>query len=74
MTWWEILLLVGVCVAFVAALGAGIYNKLKGKTGCDCCGSGKTSGGCDGRCAHCHAHNATKRTSPERKKQPRRDR
>ena len=67
MTWWEILILVVVCVGFVAALGVSIYNKIKGKTGCDCCGSGKTSGGCDGCCAHCHAHTEPDAPAPEQK-------
>ena len=67
MTWWEILILVAVCVGFVAALGVCIVNKIKGKSGCDCGGSCKTSDGCDGCCAHCHAHEMPKHTPPEQK-------
>ncbi|MDE6618676.1 MAG: hypothetical protein K2K13_06600 [Clostridiales bacterium] len=60
----EIILLVVMCVAFVAALGVIIYNLVKGKSCCgDCDGcsgchksKAKTSESkCDGHCPHCAA-------------------
>lgn len=51
MTGGEIAVLVGVCVAFVAALGAAIYGKLKHKNGC--CGCCKCSDKADSECKMC---------------------
>ncbi len=46
----EIVVLVIVCVAFVAAVAALIVRKCKGKSGCDCGGSCSE---CGGACPHC---------------------
>ncbi|MDE6401934.1 MAG: hypothetical protein K2L54_04900 [Clostridiales bacterium] len=62
MSGWEIALLVGLCVLFVAAVAVIIYNKARGKSGCDCCDCGKSGKNdspdgskprCDGHCAMC---------------------
>lgn len=47
MSWWEILALVVICVAFAVALGVTLYNKIRGKSGCDCGGACSSCGGCD---------------------------
>ena len=53
MTPWEIAIIVVVAVAFVAAVGAIIYRKVKHKGGCDC--------GC-GSCPHaCHCKGETEK-------------
>lgn len=63
----EITILVVVCVAFVVAVSVIIYNKIKGKSGCDCggsCGSkqnGKT--GCNGCFSHCAMMSANVKNS-----------
>lgn len=51
---WEIVLLALVCIAFAVAVGVIVYNKIKGKSSCDCRSiNTKNSNGCDGCCAHC---------------------
>jgi len=49
MSAWEIVILVGVCVAFVCVSALLIRNKIKHKGGC--CDCGKSSA-CEG-CPHC---------------------
>lgn len=39
-------MLVVLCVAFAVALGVTLYNKIKGKSGCDCGGSCDSCGVC----------------------------
>lgn len=48
------MLLVIVCAAFAVALGVTLYNKIKGKSGCDCGGSCSSCAGCS------HAKTASK--------------
>ena len=47
---WEIALLVVLCVGFVVAVGLTVYNKLKGKSGCDCCSERNKCSGCCPSC------------------------
>ena len=49
---WEIALLVALCVGFVIAVVITVYNKLRGKSGCDCCSERNKCNGC---CPSCKA-------------------
>ena len=49
---WEIAILVVLCIGFAVAVGITVYNKLKGKSGCDCCSERNK---CTGRCPSCKA-------------------
>lgn len=59
MNGWEIAILVFVCVAFMAAVGVIIYNKVKGKSccgdcsGCNGCAANKKNAERDRCCMHC---------------------
>lgn len=56
----EIVILIVVAVAFVAAVASIVVRKIRHKGGCDC-------GECGGNCACCHAKATEQKTPSERK-------
>lgn len=58
----EIIVLIVVCVAFVCAVTAIVYGKIKHKgTCCDCSHAKSDAGGCGGCCSHCAAKHHTQK-------------